>query len=222
MLYLPPGFAHHGVAVTPCLTYSVGFRAPGFGEMWKAFATHAAARSSAESARLLVDPPLVPAANPGAIPPALLARVRDAVRSMDTSDDVIDRFFAAFATRLSPGHELTPPRKPLSAGDIAARLARGDVVTRSEEGRWAYLPRPRGRLLLYVGGEEIKVDAKAADLARALCASRRWDGRELLALASAAVSRALIASLVARGGLAFAGRASARASGRGGYRVSAR
>ena len=22
MLYLPPGFAHHGVAVTPCLTYS--------------------------------------------------------------------------------------------------------------------------------------------------------------------------------------------------------
>ena len=30
LLYLPPGFAHHGVAVTPCLTYSVGFRAPGF------------------------------------------------------------------------------------------------------------------------------------------------------------------------------------------------
>ena len=23
MLYLPPGFAHHGVAVTPCLTYSI-------------------------------------------------------------------------------------------------------------------------------------------------------------------------------------------------------
>ena len=28
LLYLPPGFAHHGVALEPCLTYSIGFRAP--------------------------------------------------------------------------------------------------------------------------------------------------------------------------------------------------
>jgi 50S ribosomal protein L16 3-hydroxylase len=34
MLYLPPGFAHHGVAVTSCLTYSVGFRSPCAGEVW--------------------------------------------------------------------------------------------------------------------------------------------------------------------------------------------
>ena len=28
MLYLPPHYAHHGVALNPCLTFSVGFRAP--------------------------------------------------------------------------------------------------------------------------------------------------------------------------------------------------
>ena len=28
ILYLPPGFAHHGVATEPCMTYSIGFRAP--------------------------------------------------------------------------------------------------------------------------------------------------------------------------------------------------
>jgi 50S ribosomal protein L16 3-hydroxylase len=207
MLYLPPGFAHHGVAVTPCLTYSIGFRAPGYGEMWKAFGAHVAARSGAAGARLLVDPPLSPAENPGAIPPALLARVRDVIRSMDLTDDAIDRFFASFATRLAPGHELTPPRKPLSEAEIMKRLARGDEVVRSEEGRWAFLPRPRKALLLYLGGEELEVDAKAADLARALCASRRWGGRELHALARNASARALIAKLVALGGLAFAGRA---------------
>jgi 50S ribosomal protein L16 3-hydroxylase len=211
LLYLPPGFAHHGVAVTPCLTYSVGFRAPGFAEMWKAFATHAATRSGKAGAQLLVDPPLAPAVNPGAIPPALLARVREAVRSMDASNDAIDRFFASFATQLTPGHELTAPRRPLSEADIVRRLARGDVLARSEEGRWAYLPRPRGALLLYVAGEEIAVDAKAAEVARTLCASRRFEGRELGALLKSAPSRALISSLVARGGLAFAGRASARA-----------
>jgi 50S ribosomal protein L16 3-hydroxylase len=211
MLYLPPGFAHHGVAVTPCLTYSIGFRSPAFGELWKAFATHLAAREAKESARLLVDPPLAPAANPGAIPPALLARVREAIRSVDASDDAVDRFFASFATRLAPGHELTAPRKPPAGDAVLARLSRGDVVTRSEEGRWAYLPRPRGALLLYVAGEELAVDAKAAELARTLCAARRFDGRELLGLAKNAAARALIVRLVALGGLAFAGRASARA-----------
>ena len=28
MLYLPPGIAHHGIALDPCLTYSIGFRTP--------------------------------------------------------------------------------------------------------------------------------------------------------------------------------------------------
>ena len=28
ILYLPPGFAHHGIALEPCMTYSIGFRAP--------------------------------------------------------------------------------------------------------------------------------------------------------------------------------------------------
>jgi 50S ribosomal protein L16 3-hydroxylase len=214
MLYLPPGFAHHGVAVTPCLTYSVGFRAPSFGEMWRSFASHVASRPDGEGAELLTDPPLAPAENPGAIPPALLAKVRAAIRAMDANDEAVDRWFASFATRLTPGHELTPPRKPTADAAVLARLARGDAVARSEEGRWAFLPRPRGALLLYVGGEELAIDASAAELARALCAARRFDGRKLLGLARSKAARTLIVRLFALGGLAFAGRASAPASRR--------
>lgn len=33
VLYLPAKFAHHGVAVEPCMTYSIGFRAPSSTEM---------------------------------------------------------------------------------------------------------------------------------------------------------------------------------------------
>ena len=213
MLYLPPGFAHHGIAKTPCLTYSVGFRAPGIGEMWKSFAAHAAAAREAASIdaagvsgpALLADPPLTPAVNPGAIPPALLARVRDAIRGMDATNDAIDRWFASFATRLSPGHELTPPRKALAPAAIIERLARGDVVARSEEGRWAFLPRGEG-LLLYVGGTELEISRAASELARTLCASRRWDGRELSALAASRDARALLVTLFAIGAVTFAGR----------------
>jgi 50S ribosomal protein L16 3-hydroxylase len=160
MLYLPPGFAHEGTAVTPCLTYSIGFRAPAFAEMWRDFASHAA------STDLLSDPPLTPAANPGAIPPALLARVRNAVRSIDTSDDTVDRWFASFATRLKPGHDLEAPRR---------RRRPSKRAFRTEDGRWAFLPRPRGALLLYVAGREISVPRAAASLAQRLCASRRFE-----------------------------------------------
>lgn len=214
MLYLPPGFAHHGVAVTPCLTYSIGFRAPGFGEMWQSFATHLASRPEGRGAELLTDPPLSPADNPGAVPPSLLAEVRRAIRAMDSSDETLDRWFISFATRLSPGHALTPPKKKLTAAALLERLARGDTVARSEEGRWAFLPTSRGALRLYVAGEEHEVDPLAAPLARALCAARRFEGRELAALTTSTSARALFVRLVDLGGLSFVGRASARASRR--------
>lgn len=205
MLYLPPGFAHHGIAVTPCLTWSIGFRAPNAGEMWTSFARAASAKQGGE--RLLEDPPLDPAKNPGAIPPAILGRVRGAVRGLDTSDEAIDRWFASFATRLSPDHVVTPPRRPLDEKTIFARLRRGDVVLRSEEGRWAYL---RDGRLLYFAGTEHVVDRSAAALARALCASRRFEGRALAASAKSASARALIVALFASGGLRFEARASSR------------
>ena len=33
MLYLPPGFAHEGVALGECMTYSIGFRAPSYQQL---------------------------------------------------------------------------------------------------------------------------------------------------------------------------------------------
>ncbi|NIO39732.1 MAG: cupin domain-containing protein, partial [Burkholderiales bacterium] len=33
MLYLPPRFAHNGIAVDSCITYSIGFRAPDYEEL---------------------------------------------------------------------------------------------------------------------------------------------------------------------------------------------
>jgi 50S ribosomal protein L16 3-hydroxylase len=202
MLYLPPGFAHHGVAVTPCLTYSIGFRSPSAGEVWASFG--AAARRHEQAARLLEDPPLSPSAHPGAIPRPLLARVREMVRSLDTSDDAIDRWFASFATRLKPGHAIEAPRRAPDVKTILARLSRGDRVIRSEEGRWAFLPRPHGELLLYVGGEETNVPASAAALARRLCAARRHDGYELRKDVTGSAARALLVRLFATGALRFA------------------
>lgn len=37
MLYLPPGIAHHGIALERCMTYSIGFRAPTATSMLESF-----------------------------------------------------------------------------------------------------------------------------------------------------------------------------------------
>jgi 50S ribosomal protein L16 3-hydroxylase len=199
MLYLPPGFAHYGVSETDeCLTYSIGFRSPRKAEAWSSFA---AAHESNDD--LLIDPPLAPLANPGVIPKKLLDRVRTMIRSMDMSNDAIDRWFASYATRLKPGHAIEAPKKALTEKAIFARLGRGDVLTRSEEGRWAFLER-RGALLLYVGGEEIEVTTKdAIALAKRLCASRRHALADLKSETRSAAGRRLLVDLVERGALYF-------------------
>lgn len=204
MLYLPPGYAHHGVAVSPCLTYSVGFRAPNAGEAWSSFAEWAAQTLPLPTASLLEDPPMSPAENPGDIPVRLLERARKMVRSIDMSDDAIDRWYASFSTRLKPGHVLEAPSRVPSLDVLLQKLAGGARVHRSEEARFALLPRPEGRdasLLLFVGGQELHVPAAAAPLARALCASRRFEGEALCALAKSKAARSLLHQLFAMGAL---------------------
>src|SRR5262249_14306370 len=147
------------------------------GEAWSSFAAWAAAQNGA--AHLLEDPPLRAAENPGAIPTELLKRVRTMVRSLEMSDENIDRWFASFATRLKPGHSITPPRRVPTERAILKKLEQGIIIARSEEARWAFLPstREKNALVLYVGGAEFFVAPSASPLARALCASRRYDGR---------------------------------------------
>jgi 50S ribosomal protein L16 3-hydroxylase len=201
MLYLPPGFTHHGVAVSPCLTYSVGFRAPSAGEAWTSFAERASRLPAA--AALLSDPPLAPAEEPGAIPPALLKRARAFVRSIDMSDEQIDRWFAMHTTRLKPGHTLEAPTAQASPGKKAPKWRADATVARSEEGRWAFLPAPRGALRLYIAGEEIDVPREATELAKVLCRSRRHEASALAKLAKPGAARALLELLFAKGALRF-------------------
>ena len=47
LLYLPPGIAHHGVAIDPCLTFSIGFRAPTATEILESFELEVGRQNSA-------------------------------------------------------------------------------------------------------------------------------------------------------------------------------
>ena len=73
MLYLPPGYAHHGVATTDCVTWSVGFRAPSKLELSHAFLDFL--RDEIESSGLYEDRDLHPTEMPGSIDRAMQTRL---------------------------------------------------------------------------------------------------------------------------------------------------
>jgi len=73
MLYLPPQYAHEGVAMDECMTYSIGFRAPSYQELGEAFL-----ESMIDSIDLpgrYADPDLKPAKHSAEISTTMLSRI---------------------------------------------------------------------------------------------------------------------------------------------------
>lgn len=82
MLYLPPRWAHDGIAEGECMTCSIGFRAAGAGELARELLQRALDADDGEAGGSLYRDPKQPATlQPGRIPPELQAFGRDALRS---------------------------------------------------------------------------------------------------------------------------------------------
>src|SRR5262249_44204553 len=132
MLYLPPGVAHHGVALEDCFTYSIGFRAPSRAELVLGLA-ESAARALPSSSRS-ADPDLVPARHPGAISAAALARMRAMVtRDLAVRGDRFARVVGELLTRPAQD-DVTPPAR-LRLTVLRTRLLASSGLLRSESRR---------------------------------------------------------------------------------------
>ena len=202
VLYLPPGVAHHGIALDDCLTYSIGFRAPNRGELWHELVHDAA--ETPEAAVLYRDPDVSPCTHPGEIDLASRKRAREMVRALDLSDDAIDRFFGRFASRLKPDHELPPPARPIRRSDFAKRWRRGDLIARSEECRFSYFRSGRS-LLFYCGGHELALAPALLPVAELVSERRRFTSRDLsTSLAKNPKARAFLTALANHGAIFFA------------------
>jgi 50S ribosomal protein L16 3-hydroxylase len=81
MLYLPPCYAHDGIAQGECMTYSIGFRAPQRAELARELLPRLVedAVQDERGQALYRDPDQAAAEHPGAIPQALQTYARAAV-----------------------------------------------------------------------------------------------------------------------------------------------
>jgi len=196
MLYLPPGFAHHGDAVDACLTLSVGMRAPAEGELLGDLAD-TLAQALPEHARYR-DPDLAPAHDPFEIDAAAIARLRVALGPLGTLDNAVLRvWFGRFITSYRSASLPDAGAKPRRAEAIAQVLASGRVLARHPFARVAWTRIGRGARL-FVAGEAYPMSARSAAM---IAAARQLDANAF-ARCDGAAQQAL-ASLLARGSYAL-------------------
>ena len=89
LIYLPPGVEHDGVALEPCYTYSIGFRAPRGAELGAAFLDWLHERGLPDAQYR--DPGLAPARRAARIPAAMVAFAAGVLSRIRWSrGDVID------------------------------------------------------------------------------------------------------------------------------------
>jgi 50S ribosomal protein L16 3-hydroxylase len=83
MLYLPPRWAHDGVAVGECMTYSIGFRQPGRGELARELLQRLAEDAEDAAGTAVYRDPGQPAVeSPAGIPPEMMDFARDALQAV--------------------------------------------------------------------------------------------------------------------------------------------
>src|SRR5689334_16331196 len=90
MLYLPPGWAHDGVALEPCFTYSIGFRAPSRREAAREFLSFMQDR--VELAGAYSDRDARPQAHAAEIPGAMVEHAADAAAAVRWRKRDVARF----------------------------------------------------------------------------------------------------------------------------------
>ena len=97
MLYLPPKYSHHGVAIGECTTYSIGFRAPTVTEMLDDLTTEL--MSKGKNNDTFKDPVLTPDMANQPISSAYLEQIRALLNKTLDDDELLLNWFAQFMTQ---------------------------------------------------------------------------------------------------------------------------
>lgn len=170
MLYLPPRFAHDGVAVgDDCMTYSVGFRAPSREELIAGWTQHALADLSDDDRYR--DPALTRQDNPGEISGGALDELHAMATQGLNDPDAFARWFGEYCTAPRNAEIDWRPEQPLTLDELREMLDTGAPLVRNPAARFSFVRRGDDRIVLFVNGESFDCDDATAVFAARLCAA---------------------------------------------------
>jgi len=164
LLYLPPQYAHEGVAVTECITCSVGFRAPSRQELANAFLEWLPDMLHLEGR--YADPGLAPTREPAAIATAMIDQTQQMLAGIRWKRELVEDFLGQYLTEPKPHVWFAPPEPTLSL-DRFVKQARATGVRLSLKSRMLY----RGERA-FINGDAIEVPEPAREAVHALANQR--------------------------------------------------
>ncbi|HEY1393779.1 MAG TPA: cupin domain-containing protein [Methylibium sp.] len=172
MLYLPPRWAHDGVAEGECMTCSIGFRAPSRQELAREFLIRLAESLSEEEPLLYRDPAQLATVEPGLLPAELASFAQQAL------DLALRGRGGLLHTAL--GEYLSEPKRNVWF-ELGHPLSAGVGVTLDARTRMMF-----DDAHVYVNGESWRAGGRDARLIRQLANARRLPAREVMRASQAA------------------------------------
>jgi 50S ribosomal protein L16 3-hydroxylase len=176
MLYLPPRWAHDGIAEGPCQTYSIGFRSANKGELARELLQRIAdeAGDALGDEAIYRDPTQPATRSAGEVPALLQSFAADAVRAALRDPDAMARAL---------GEYLTEPKANVwfESGDAPELGNEGVKLDRRT--RMMYDARH-----VFINGESLRAAGRDAKLMHALADARCLTGKQLAAASADARS----------------------------------
>lgn len=169
MLYLPPKYAHDGVAENECMTWSIGFRAPQKGELARELLQGLADEAfDGLGDALYRDPQQLAVSSPAAIPQALGDFARQVVDQAVQNPDLLGSLL---------GEYLTEPKSNVWFGAPASEPALSAGVQLDRRSKMLY-----DQKHIFINGESFRVAGKDARLLRVLADDRALSAMALRSL----------------------------------------
>jgi len=170
MLYLPPGYAHDGVALDPCFTYSIGFRAPDYQELKSHFLAYLDDRIRIDGRYR--DSRLIVPEHPGEISGDMITDVTNALSRIRWKRSTVIDFLGRYLSEPKQHIVLRPPSDPGYAE--FSRRARSEGIELHPA-----LPLLFRGSYCFISGEAFKIRREERASIVALADKRRLTGREM-------------------------------------------
>ena len=177
MLYLPPGVQHYGVSDKPCMTYSIGLRAPTQLELLGDYIDHCTLNQNDKSERRYRDPSLKNN-NCGEITADAISNIAELIKNIPSDEADIKQWFGQFITSTLHALDSIPVEPETDSDNLLQHIQQGEILRRNAASRFAYIENTDSTDI-YIDSSAINLNGANASIAKHICNHRQFTANDL-------------------------------------------
>ena len=178
MLYLPPGVAHHGIAIGDSVTFSIGYRALSQNEMLSSFIDFTL--EQVETQHYYRDPSLGLQKHPGEINAQTIDHITELLKNIPFDQQSIGRWFAQYTTEPSNNVPLVTPADPYySAAQCLQQFKTTEILLRNEHCRFNFIRSNSQEIQLFIDGQHFPLNSHQSNFGILICDQASYQYQEL-------------------------------------------